>query len=202
MKKLAIVIVVCFLTGIGSFAQIKLGVRGGLNFNNVKLQQDANERYQVSYDRGMGFHFGLTSQIQIFKLYVQPEFLFSTLTNEVTMDDILDNGFGEVGKQRFNKVDVPIQFGLKFHNFKIGAGPVGSFVVNTKSDLLDKYKMQSNHATVGYQMAAGFDFDKFNIELRYEGNLSKYGTGVRVGNQVYDFDQRMNQLILTTAIYF
>jgi hypothetical protein len=202
MKKLLLILTISVLTIAGSHAQIKLGLRGGLNFDKVTLKQDSYERYQIDYNRGMGFHFGLTSQIKILNLFVQPEFLFSTLTNEVTLNDIQQFGYKEVGKQRFNKLDIPIQAGLKFGAFKIGAGPVATMILSSKSDLLDQYEMQHNKATIGYQIGGGFDFDHFNIELRWEGNLSKLGSGVRVGNHIYDFDQRINQVILTSAIYF
>lgn len=182
-----------------SFSQFKIGVRGGVNFDNIKMVNQPEDVY-ISYDQGMGFHFGITSQVELLGLYVQPELLFSTVTNDVTLDDLSTNGLDEIGKQRFNKVDVPILAGIKISKLKLGAGPVFTKVVNTKSDILDEEVRKS--ATVGYQLAAGFDFDKFNIELRYEGNLSKYGTGVKIGNSIYDFDTRMNQVILSTAFYF
>lgn len=202
MKKIALFTILCVIITSSSFSQFKLGVRGGVNFNNVKMSQQANEPVQITYDRGMGFHFGLTSQLKISKLFVQPELLFSTVTNDVTLDDIRAGGVSEVTKQRFNKFDIPIVMGFKFNNFKIGAGPIASKMINSKSELLDKYEMQNNRATVGYIMSAGFDYDKFNIELRYEGNLSNLGTGVKVGDTVYDFDQRMRQLTLSAALYF
>jgi hypothetical protein len=166
------------------------------------MEQNANEPVQISYDKGMGFHFGLTSQLQISALYIQPELLFSTVSNEVTLDDISTGGIDEVTKQKFNKFDVPIVAGLKFGNFKLGAGPVATLMLNSKSDLFDEYEMQQSNFTIGYQLAAGFDFKKFNIEMRYEGNLSNLGSGVKIGDTVYDFDQRMSQLLITTALYF
>ena len=202
MRKLTVILILVTVTMTSAFSQLKFGVRGGLNFNNVKMEQQANEPIQISYDKGMGFHFGLTSQLQILNLYIQPEVMFSTVTNDVTLDDIRTNGIEEVTKQRFNKFDIPIQVGLKFGAFKIGAGPVATRVLKSRSDLLDKYEMQSSAATIGYQFGLGFDFDKFNIEMRWEGNLSNLGTGVKVGGTVYDFDQRMRQLLVTTAIYF
>jgi hypothetical protein len=199
MKKLALISIFCIAMVGTSFSQIKFGVRGGLNFDNVKMVKQP-EDVRISYDKGMGFHFGLTSQIELLGLYVQPEILFSTLTNDLTLDDLSTNGLDEIGKQRFNKVDVPILAGIKINKLKLGAGPVFTKIVNTKSDVLDEQVRKS--ATVGYQLGAGLDFDKFNIELRYEGNLSKYGTGVKIGNSVYDFDTRMSQVILSSAIYF
>jgi hypothetical protein len=199
MKKLALILIFCIAIVGTSFSQIKFGVRGGLNFDNVKMVQQP-ENVEILYDKGMGFHFGFTSQIELLGLYVQPELLFSTVTNDLTINDLSTNGLDEIGKQRFNKVDVPILAGIKINKLKLGAGPVFTKIVNTKSDVLDEQVRKS--ATVGYQLGAGLDFDNFNIELRYEGNLSKYGTGVRIGNSVYDFDTRMSQVILTTAFYF
>ncbi len=195
MKKLALILILCIGMVGASFGQFKFGVRGGVNFNNVKLVQEPDaENVSISYDNGMGFHFGLTSQLELLGLFVQPELLFSTVTNDVTVDDLMTDGLDKIGKQRFNKVDVPIVMGVKFDKLKVGAGPVFTTVVSQRSDILDENTRKS--ATVGYQLGAGFDFDNFNIELRYEGNLSKYGSGVKIGTNVYDFDKRMNQLHL------
>lgn len=201
MKKLFLYILISLFFAGTSFSQVKLGLRGGLNINNIKIEQDASDRDQVSYESGLGFHFGLTGQIQISKLFIQPDLLFSTVTHDVTIDDIFDNGVSEVGKQRFNKFDFPIIAGLKFdNNFKIGAGPVFTKVVSSKSDVLNADEHEK--ASVGYQLVAGFDWEKFNIEARYESNLSKYGSGVKIGGTTYDFDKRISQLILSMAFYF
>lgn len=201
MKKVILYTICAFLFAGTSYSQVKLGVRGGFNINNIKLYQDANERHQVSYESGLGFHFGLTSQIKISKLFIQPELLFSTSTHNVTVDDILSGDGTEVGKQRFNKVDFPILAGLKFdNNFKVGVGPVFTKIVSSKSDILDSDEL--NKATVGYQFVAGFDWERFSLEARYEGNLQKYGSGVRIGGSTYDFDARTSQLIISTAFYF
>jgi hypothetical protein len=202
MKKIALITILGLMAAGSAYSQLKFGVRGGVSINNVKMIQQENEQVQVTYDPGMGFHFGLTGQLKISKLFIQPDLLFSTTTNEVTLDDINTNGVDAVTKQHFNKFDMPILVGFKFGNFKIGAGPVATKMIKSKSELLDKYEMQSNKATLGYQLCAGFDFKKFNIELRYEDNLSNLGSGVKVAGTVYDFDQRMHQVLLSSALYF
>jgi hypothetical protein len=199
MKKIALITILGLVIAGSAYSQLKFGVRGGVSSNNVKMVQQNND-YQVTYDPGMGFHFGLTGQLKISKLFIQPDLLFSTATNDVMIKDVKSGR--DITKQHFNKFDMPILVGIKFGNFKIGAGPVASKMLKSKSELLDKYEMQSNKATLGYQLCAGFDFKKFNIELRYEDNLSNIGSGVKVGNTVYDFDQRMHQVLLSTALYF
>lgn len=202
MKKLSFIIIALLLVPTLSFSQFKLGVRGGVNFNNVKMVNDTDDGMKLNYESGMGFHFGLTSQLSIANIFIQPEAIFSTVSNDVTLQEISDNGFKEVGKQKYNKLDIPLLAGLKFGALKVGAGPVGTIVLNSKSELLDKYEMDQKTSTWGYQLSAGFDFSKFNIELRYEGNFSKLGSGVKIGNATYDFDKRSSQVILTSAFYF
>ncbi len=213
MKKMSLIILAGLLFTLNSNAQskeknrdkivqFKYGARGGVNFNQIKVEQSSNEPIQIDYERGMGFHFGATTQLQIFKLYIQPELLFSTMNHDVTLQDIRENGLREIGKQKFNKFEFPITAGVKFGNFKIGGGPVGTITLNSKSELLDKYEMKQKTSTWGYQFGAGFDFKRFNIEFRYEGNLSNFGSGVKIGNSVYDFDKRTSQVILSSAFYF
>jgi hypothetical protein len=201
MKKLFLYTLAALFFSTTAFSQIKFGVRGGFGVNNVKVKSNDNEPFKLSYEKGMAFHFGLTSQLQVSKLFIQPELIFSSVTHDVTLEDIADNGFTKVGKQRFNKVNFPVIAGLKFdNNFKVGAGPVFTTVVSAKSDIL--YEDERNKATMGFQLVAGFDWDKFNIEARYEGNLSKYGSGMRIGGNIYDFDKRQSQLLLSAAFYF
>lgn len=198
MKKVILYTLCAFLFAGTSYSQIKFGARGGFGVNNIKV--DDNSSGKLTYESGMGFHFGLTSQLQISKLFIQPELLFSTVTHDVKWEDIV-NGNADIGKQRFNEVDVPILVGLKFdNNFKLGAGPIFTKVVSSKSDILDSSERQD--ATVGYQLIAGFDWNKFSLEARYEGNLQRYGAGVRIGGNTYDFDGRTSQLILSAAYYF
>lgn len=201
MKKLVLYTFISLFVATNAFSQFKLGVRGGFNVDNIKVDQNSSDRYQVSYESGLGLHFGLTSQLQISKLFIQPDLLFSTVTHDVTVEDILNNGIPEIGKQKFNKVDLPIIAGLKFDNhLKLGIGPVFTRVVSSKSDILDEEERKQ--ATIGYQMVAGFDWKKFNLEARYEGNLSRYGAGVKIAGTAYDFDQRGNQFIVSMAYYF
>ncbi len=201
MKRIIVYsLILLFLTST-AYSRVKVGVKGGLSATNISIKQNSSDRYQITYSSGLGFHFGLTSELEIFNLYLQPEMIFSTSNHDVTVDDILDNGVSEVGKQHFNRLDFPILAGVKFdNNFKVGLGPVFSKMISSKSDI---FSDEGSHAaTVGYQFAAGWDWDRFSIEGRYEGNLSKYEAGVRIGNNVYDFDQRSNQLILTLGLYF
>ena len=107
--------------------------------------------------------------------------------------------------QQMNRIDFPILLGLKLSAFKIGIGPVFTFLISNDSDLeqITHYDMQLNKAAVGYQAGIGLDIKKFTIDLKYEGSLSRWSDGINLGNnERLDFDTRINQIILSAGIFF
>jgi hypothetical protein len=62
--------------------------------------------------------------------------------------------------------------------------------------------MQWNKATIGYQAGIGLDVGKMALDVRYEGNLSKFGTGIDTGNTTTSFDTRLNQIIVSIGFFF
>lgn len=187
-------------------AQLKFGLRGGIQ-DNVRLRSISEDNYSIDYKQGdVGFHFGVTSQLEILNLFVQPEILFSTNSNAVRFKeyDGAREIVNEIGKQRYNKLDVPILFGLKLSKLKVAAGPVFTAHLNSKSDLFDREGIDYtyNNATVGYQIGFGVEFDVIGLELRYEDNLSDYGTKMKIGDQSFNTDQRASQVMLSLCYYF
>jgi hypothetical protein len=66
--------------------------------------------------------------------------------------------------------------GLKAGAFKMGIGPVVTFLISDDSDLerITDYDLQWNNATVGFQAGIGLDIKKLAIDLKYEGSLSRF----------------------------
>jgi hypothetical protein len=95
-------------------------------------------------------------------------------------------------------------FGFKLKVLKLEAGPVASFIISNNSDLknITEYDMQWNKATIGYQAGIGLDIGKIALDVKYEGNLSKLGTGIDIGNTTSSFDTRLNQVIVSIGIFF
>ena len=203
-KKITILIC-CICISATGFSQIKFGLRGGMNSSTIKGDNFINSENRIEYlkENQMGFHFGLVSQVQILNVFIQPELLLTTNQNSVLVEDVL-TGTTEEGKIKFNKLDIPVLGGVKFGPFKVEAGPVASVILNSKSDLLDKYEMQERvqNATLGFQAGVGLDISKLAIDLKYESNLSRLGTGVKIGNENFSFDNRMRQLILSVGFFF
>jgi hypothetical protein len=200
MKKITCIIL--FLT-LATFAQAQffmLGIRGGLSSSTVRVDDVINipsgSNYSLeSYDPLVGFHAGVVSRITIRKLFIQPELLFSSSGGQVKVSD-LTSGTYTLREQKFNRIDIPVLAGVKTGPLRLEAGPVASFTLSEKSDLFETsgYKDDFKKATIGYQAGIGFDlFKKLAFDLKYEGSLSKLGSGLTVGTTTYPYDTRTSQ---------
>lgn len=187
-------------------AQLKYGIRGGINSAYVRPQEFNNPNYVLEYKSGnIGFHFGAIVQLKLGKFVLQPELLFSTASTDIQLTDLTSSStISEVGEQKFNKLDVPIIAGLKLGPMKLQLGPEASVQLNSKSDLLKENGIDQAYkgATIGYQAGIGLELSSLILDLKYEGNLSKFGDGVNIGDQTFNFDQRMSQLILSIGFLF
>jgi hypothetical protein len=183
-------------------AQIKFGIRGGINSSRITLTDFNTPLYDIQYRKGdLGYHFGVMSQIKLLGVFIQPELLFTTAKNDVKYTS---STVDEFGKQKFYKLDLPVIAGYKLGPLKLQAGPVGTFLIKSKSDLLDKYNIEETYkgATFGFQAGVGLELSSLLIDVKYEGNLSRLGDGVEIAGQQFNFDQRMHQWIFSIGFLF
>jgi hypothetical protein len=184
-------------------AQMSYGLRVGISSSNIKLENSSSADYKIDYSRGdIGYHFGVIAKLKIVKFFVQPELLFSTA--KVDMSYTGSDDSTRLGRQVFNSLDLPIMVGIKLSAFKLEVGPVGTLLLSTKSSLLDEQNVDQdlNNMTIGYQAGIGVELGGLIIDAKYQGNLSKLGTGMDIGNTTVNFDQRMNQWIVSVGYLF
>ncbi len=154
----------------------------------------------------IGYHVGLISQINLFNFFIQPELLYSSIHNDLEVYSLNSANPDEPTEvnQKMNRIDIPVMLGYKLNILKFEIGPVASFVLSNESDLetITNYDMQWNKATIGYQAGIGLDVGKIALDVKYEGNLSTFGTGIDVGNTTTSFDTRLNQIIVSLGFFF
>jgi Outer membrane protein beta-barrel domain len=214
MKKL-IVIVLVVLVSIPAFTQIKFGLKAGVSTTSftmptVKTITSGTTSFTVDglTAARYGFHGGVFVRLTLLGVYVQPELLFSTRSNEYTVTNITNQNapVSYVAKQNFNKLDIPVMLGLKLGPIRLNAGPVGSLLINSPKAIITNpdYKNNYNKMTIGYQ--AGLGFDLLNIltfDVRYEGNLKKYQNQIQnlTGTKV-NLDDRPNAFLFSVGLMF
>lgn len=184
MKKLIFTLSLIGIATAGAFAQLSIGVKGGLNIANQKYSYQG---ISVSPDALMGFHIGGYVNIAPSeKFSIQPELLFNMVGSKIDFD-------GESAKTKLSYVSIPVMF--KFNPapiFNIHAGPQFGFLMSAKQedeDIKDGLKGLDLGAGVG----VGVDLPMgLNFTARYVIGLSNIaddvdGTDVEVKNNVIQF---------------
>lgn len=219
MKKLIVLLIVFLSVNVTNAQFLRFGVKGGVSSTNVKFDKTTLDQVTTTDgvkdfvlkqgDSKMGIHLGLFSRIQIVGLFIQPELLFTHSQGEVVLSEV--NGTGIYNEtQKFNKIDIPVLVGWKFGPARLGFGPVASIMMSEKDGLKDRLTdltgdAESNFkkATFGYQVGFGLDIlKKITLDVRYEGNLSKLGSGITLGGEDFKFDQRNPQFLFSAGIFF
>lgn len=214
MKKLFVIVLSLFIV-LPAFSQVDFGLKVGLNTTSVTMEDlktitSGSTSYTVEKVKGanFGIHGGLFVRLNISKLYIQPELLLSTRTNEYTVTNItnITNPIDSSVIQKFTKLDIPVMIGFKLGPIRLNAGPSASLLLNTPSDLIKDpdFKTMYANMTFGYQAGVGIDLlKKLTIDLRYEGSLQKYQNKIEnaIGVPV-TLDDRPNAFLVSVGLIF
>lgn len=188
---------------------LQIGLQGGINSSSLRVNEivdlSAGSKYRMeTFNPSLGFQGGLFARVKLWKIFLQPALQFSSTGGQVKVSDLINNT-SVIRNQTFNMVNIPVLAGIKSGPLRIQAGPVASFLLSEKSDLLAvaDYSADFRKATVGYQAGIGFDIlKKITLDFCYEGSLSKLGDGIKVGSTTYPFDSRTSQWIVNLGILF
>ena len=214
MKKF-IVILFVILVSIPAFSQIKFGLKAGvsttsLSMPTIKTISSGTTSFTVDALTAAkyGFHGGAFVRLTLFGVYIQPELLFSTRSNEYTVINTTNQSapVSFVAKQTFNKLDIPVMLGLKLGPIRLNAGPAASLLINSPKDLISDpdYKSRYSRMTIGYQAGLGFDLlSILTFDLRYEGSLKKYQNQIQnLAGAKYNLDDRPNAFLFSVGLMF
>ena len=158
-----VVLFIAFLLSfVTSFSQVRLGLKGGLNFATVRYINADNSKARV------GWNAGALAEIPIQdNLLIRPELLYSS------------KGFGfsavgtsSSGTVKLNYITVPFLFGYKFtERSTLFAGPEFGFLrkaVSKSSGITDDRTSSYRHFNVGFDLGLAYNITKvFGAEVRY-----------------------------------
>ncbi len=153
----------CLFFGTAAFAQKDsgFGIKAGLNYN-------ANGDYFESVgdaardpDRNVGYHIGLFGKLEISRLYLRPELVYTRTKSDYDGGDF-----------NMSKLDVPVLLGAKVIGpLHVFAGPSFQYILNTEFDGIDIDDVE-NDFTVGINIGAGVNLGKLGVDVRYERGFS------------------------------
>ena len=175
--KLRIVILTVFCAfGSVALAQ-KAGLKGGVNFTNLYVDDVDDENMKVGFNAGLYYRNDITENFAI-----QPEFLFTRKGSEIHYD-----GFLGQGKYRFNLnyLEVPVLAVVKLGPINLHAGPYLGFLIGANvKDVDDNGNINEveeldrddfNTLDAGISGGVGFDFPSGMIGLRYNYGFMEIG---------------------------
>lgn len=213
MKKYVLFFAMLAITTIG-FGQIRFGVRAGLVSSSLTQEDlpsiitDAGgvDRLKLALEEGnYGVNFGFLIRAELGNGFIQPELNFQSNSVDFTLDDLSQPGVtGDVLKENYQYLDIPVMFGLRLGPLRVQGGPQGHFFLNSTSDLFefDEYKQNFSDFTVGYVLGGGLDIWNLMIDLRYQGNLNRFGDHITFFGKEYEFSQRASQWNLSVGWLF
>ena len=212
MKKLFVIILAVFIA-LPAFSQFNFGLKAGLSTTSLTMETlktltSGTTSYTVDALEGAnyGFHGGAFMRFSFLGLYIQPELLFSSRTDEYTIVDLANPEVETISKQQFNKLDIPLMLGFKLGPVRLNGGPAASLLINSPKDLIDHpdFKSMYSNLTFGYQAGLGVDIIKrITVDLRYEGSLKKYQTQIEnLTGTTFNLDDRPNAFLLSIGIIF
>jgi len=212
MKKLFVFVLVALIS-FSAFSQIKFGLKAGvsttsLTMETLKTITSGNTSYTVDALEGAnyGFHGGAFLRLTLLGLYIQPELLFASTTNEYTVVDLGAPTVEIIKKQTLNKLDIPVMLGLKLGPVRLNAGPAASLLIGSPKELIDDtdFKSMYSRMSIGYQAGLGVDILKrLTVDLRYEGSLKKYQTQIEnLTGTTFNLDDRPNAFLMSIGLMF
>ena len=211
MKRMYLLLLIGLaLSSTPAMAQFKFGFKGGLSsynltpndliISNSEALKDLDIKVQQA---DLGIHFGILAQINLGGFFIQPEAVFNSNSVAFNIQDFREaNVVEKTLHEKYQYLDIPVLLGPRLGPFRLGIGPVGHVFINSTSELfyLDGYIQKFNELTYVWQGGIVIDLWKFQIDLRYEGNFSKFGDHIVWNNTQFNFDQSPSRMIASLAI--
>jgi len=175
MKKFILLIAILFFSAGVTFGQFSLGLKVGYNASKLHTGLDS-----IKSSFNSGFHFGAFFRFGK-KVYIQPE-AYYTLQGGIFENNVTNTYNNWKQKVTVGTLDIPVLVGfkvinLKVINWRIMAGPMASFVVNSKIkdvSLVGPIK-NSDISKVNWYVQAGTGFDVLflTLDVRYQIGLNQ-----------------------------
>ncbi|MCX6247516.1 MAG: porin family protein [Bacteroidetes bacterium] len=176
MKKFSLLLAILIFTAGATFGQFNFGLKIGYNASKLSTSLDSiTSSFNSGMHFGAFFRFGLGK-----KIYIQPE-AYYTLQGGLFKNDAANTLNNWEQKVTVGTLDIPVLIGFKLINAKIVnwrimAGPMVSFVVNSKikNVSLTGPITSSDITKLNWYMQVGTGVDLWflTLDIRYQVGLN------------------------------
>jgi len=174
MKRSMLIIAILFTSSI-AFSQVNFGLRAGLSSSQVKVNENVEGFSITTGDNTFGYHVGVYGQFIIKdKFVIMPEVLFTNSGGNIDLSD--GTSFNEVWNLEYNRMEFPLNFGVKFLKvFRVNAGPYASVLLNADAryaNIDQDVKDNLKNMMWGYQAGLGLDIWRLALDVKYQGSFN------------------------------
>ena len=200
---IAVAVLLMMMAAIPSMAQVKFGVKGGLNVTKMSVSSDV-----YSADNNNGFFIGPTVKftLPIVGLGIDAAALYDQRKGSLVR---FDNKSEEV---KFKSINVPVNLrwniGLgSLAGIYLAAGPQFGFALGDFSDAWDSSFYKKENMNVSINLGAGLSLFKhlelgftYNIQTKDSYTITEDYAGGNLGREVTDI--KTNAWQISAAYYF
>lgn len=212
MKNLTL-IALLLLSSMTLSAQVRLGIRAGVVNLNVPAGSNAIPRGAGSPElildideAQFGIQGGLVLQIPLGEKWIlQPEVIFNSNRVDYEVEELRSSGaISKILSEKYQYLDIPLLIHYRLGALRLSGGALGHVYINSTSDLLayENYEQRFEELTYGYQLGVGVDIWNIMLDVRYQGNFTRFGNHMYFNEERYDFDQRPERLIFSLGLLF
>ena len=107
-------------------------------------------------------------------------------------------------REQFYNLEIPFNAGVKFHDFRIGLGPVMDLSMDIDSELaaIPDYKNTSKSVDFGFQGMIGYSIGVFNMDIKYINKFSSITDGFAFGFDEFKYKKSANRLLFAIGVTF
>lgn len=191
-------------------AQLEFGLKAGLATESLQqerfdLSQSGRETLAEAISEAeYGFQFGVLLRIPLSDRFdIQTEVTLNSAKTNFRLDDP-DEEVMQVFEERYNDINIPVLASWKIAFLRLNAGPVGHVFVSSASDLRDADGRERtwDSFNLGYTLGGAVDIGPVTVDIRYDGNFSKYGEDFSIGGESFRVDQAPKRWIGSVAYRF
>ena len=184
MKSKFLTLAIVFgLISSASFAQLKLGIKGGANIHKLDGQSFKNEF-------SFGYHLGGFAEIGLSKKFsIQPEILFSQVNIDTSskFSDVYD--FDNISKVKLSYLQIPLLLNYKANEFvSLQVGPQFSILMDNDNTLVENG--QNAFKKGDFSLLGGLQLNISKIKI-----YGRYAVGLNNINDIDNQEKWKNQTI-------
>jgi len=170
IKSILIVAVVSlFAVNTSAQSDSGFGIKAGVNYNRsgeltAQIENGLQDLVQGA-DGRFGYHVGIFAKLEIAKLYVRPELIYTKASSSYDIDG--DNTYST------SKIDLPLLVGFNLTGpLHVFAGPALQATIKSDFENFSISNLEKDY-TVGLHLGVGVNLGALGVDVRYERGFSE-----------------------------